>query len=123
MKKQWFLIRGVEYSTDFKFFLENQILTSKSSETFGQLKFCSRLESFVFGFIDVKFENDEIEIKSMCRSIHTKLLSGVFGEGVLVDDDLPRTLKCMECMWVGGQEELVDNGCPICKTDHYLESI
>ena len=79
MKTNWYKLRGVEYSTDFNFFKENQIVIVSSR---GEDHYNSRLESFVF-LIDVS--NDDLEkMKMNLQKIHSNLLQGVYGNGEFV---------------------------------------
>ncbi len=77
--KKWYLIRGVEYSKDFKFFLENQIFVIKRGNT---LSYNSRIEKFQF-LIDK--EIDEEQQIEKCRQIHKDLLNNKFGIGELIN--------------------------------------
>ena len=79
MKTNWYKLRGVEYSKDFNFFKENQIVIVSSK---GEDHYNSRLESFVF-FVDVtKGDLDLININ--LQKIHSNLLEGKYGNGEFV---------------------------------------
>lgn len=77
----------IEYSTDFNFFLENQIFVSKSGAKYS---FNSRLESFTFltKTAILRTANDynfsETEINELCKSIHYNLINGNYGEGEII---------------------------------------
>jgi hypothetical protein len=77
--KKWFLLRGVEYATDFKTFLNEQIFVVQRGNT---LSYNSRLESYQFA-LDV--EVDEEKQIEKCRQIHYDLLQNKFGVGKLID--------------------------------------
>lgn len=79
--KKWYLLRGVEYSTDLKFFLENQIRTVKSLQ--NHIQFFSSLESFRFFKSESNLTTDEIE--KLCVAIHKSLLNHRYGKGEFVD--------------------------------------
>lgn len=114
--EKWYLLRGVEYSTNFDFFLEHQIYVGSktkmnvdwnlteytkkgyeveenktfsremgkkvvSSRTVNVRNVLSRLESFNFGEVIGSISKETEQL----RVIHTKLLSGGFGEGKLID--------------------------------------
>lgn len=79
MKTNWYKLRGVEYSTDFNFFKENQIVIVSSR---GEDHYNSRLESFVF-LIDVT-KDDLDKVNMNLHKIHSNLLEGVYGEGEFV---------------------------------------
>jgi hypothetical protein len=85
-KKQWYrLPNGVEYSKDFKFFVENQIKIVKR----GKLhKFCSRLESKTFKEVEAMTSAGVLldsEIRITCAAIQMEIFAGKHGEGVLTD--------------------------------------
>ena len=76
----------VEYSTDYDFFKQNQILIVKSGSKY---QFQSRIESKVFHFqtaILRQFNNfSDTDIEGIIKQIHTEILAGKHGEGSLVD--------------------------------------
>jgi hypothetical protein len=76
--EKWFLIRGVEYSTNFKTFLNEQILVVNRGNT---LSYISRLESYQFL---LAIEDDEEKQIENCRKIHNDLLNNKFGIGKIV---------------------------------------
>ena len=87
-KKSWFRLNAkpdIEYSTEFDFFLKNQIATVKSNHT---VNFQSRLEVKSFDRKgDSNFPSHALtdeNIKVFCKEIHNKILQGEFGEGKLV---------------------------------------
>lgn len=90
--KSWFKLRSVEYSTDFNFFLKEQIMICKSHL---RHEFNSRLESFCFDLhflkhpvIPLTFYEDKMpekQIYDICKKIHQKLLSGKYGQGEFVN--------------------------------------
>lgn len=79
----------VEYSTDFKFFTENQLRIIKSGKNYS---FCSRLESKCF-LKTVAYNRTgelyEVDIQHHTHLIHKEILEGKHGAGVL--------LKFKEC--------------------------
>ena len=79
MKTNWYKLRGVEYSTDFNFFKENQIVIVSSG---GEDHYNSRLESFVF-LIDVR-KDDLDKMNLNLQKIHSDLLEGFYGDGEFV---------------------------------------
>lgn len=85
-KKLWYRInKDVEYSTDFKFFRENQIYIVKSGKRYT---FCSRLEAKQFLKINALSRNGELDAQSIdahCKGIHEDILAGKHGKGKLVD--------------------------------------
>lgn len=86
MEKQWYRISDtVEYSTDFTFFMTNQINVVKSNNMY---KFNSRLESKCFGIKHAIFGNycltDE-QIQEAIKEIHTDILNGKHGLGTLTN--------------------------------------
>ena len=88
-KKQWYKKPSkngaVEYSTDFKFFLENQISVSRSNFTYN---FHSMLEAKSFLLTKNVFGDREFSQKQIvqkCKEIHAEVLSGKHGQGEFVD--------------------------------------
>lgn len=84
--KQWYKLRNVEYSTNFNFFLANQVLLCNNEVSSN---FNSRLEAFCFlnnkspfNFSKTYTEDQILEI---CKSIHKKILAGEFGVGKFVN--------------------------------------
>lgn len=87
-EKSWFRLtsnKDIEYSTDFDFFLKNQIAVSKRGFTYN---FHSLLEAKSFfitkAVLRTNYEFSDSEIKDKCKEIHNKILQGEFGEGKLV---------------------------------------
>jgi hypothetical protein len=74
--KPFYKVREVEYSTDFKFFKENQVAIVKRGALYSVI---SRLESYTF-VETFKPQNDET-----LRTIHNKLLNGTYGKGICVE--------------------------------------
>ena len=84
-KKTWFKTGEVEYSTDLKFFLENQILIIQRGT---KHIFCSRLESKTFQTKLAYTRNgiiDDAETSVIIHQIHQDILSGKFGKGELIN--------------------------------------
>jgi len=84
-KKPWFRINAdIEYSTDFKFFSENQIRVVRTGTIHS---FCSRLEPKTFKKV-IAFNSkgimDDCDIISKTKEIHTEILAGQHGAGELV---------------------------------------
>ena len=84
--KQWYqLPNGVEYSKDFKFFVENQIFVSRSGK---QHSFCSRLEKKTFKNVTAINKSGimtDLDIELTCKVIHQEIFQGKHGQGTLVD--------------------------------------
>lgn len=91
-QKKWFRMNepvkakdDVEYSTDFKFFVENQIRVVRSGTKHS---FCSNLEAKTF---QVKFavnregRLDEADIMHTIKLIHQEILAGKHGAGEFVN--------------------------------------
>jgi hypothetical protein len=82
----WYQInKDVEYSTYFNFFLENQIIVSKSGKNYS---FNSRLEKKCFMVKTEITSNGTMDneiIKHYCRVIHNEILNGKHGTGILID--------------------------------------
>lgn len=75
----------VEYSTDFDFFISNQIWVSKSGITYH---FNSKLEPKNFKMIRNVFGDHTLtddDIKAHCQLIHNEILLGKHGVGKLVN--------------------------------------
>lgn len=105
----WYELNGVEYSTNFNFFIENQVFVVKTGfiklnegylksslrdkliinkkkdtptvYTIMSFKVCSRLESRSFEEIHSIDNSSQIED---IRIIHSKLLKGVYGKGKFI---------------------------------------
>lgn len=81
-KKPWFHINeDVEYSTDFKFFSENQIRIVRTGTKY---QFCSRLEAKTFKTViayNRKGILDEADIIYNTRLIHAEILAGKHHKG------------------------------------------
>ena len=79
--RNWFEVRGVEYSTNLRFFMEHQVAVVKT----GQLiSIISRMESYRFFLLSER----ELSIRGrreMIRQIHVDLLSGKHGEGKFIN--------------------------------------
>lgn len=71
----WYLVRGVEYSTNFRFFIENQICVVRDQQG---THFNSRLEGKCF--ISKGKMSDKEEV-NQCREIHIEILMGKHGVG------------------------------------------
>lgn len=89
MRKDWMIINGkkdVEYSTDFSFFLKNQLTVI---EEVTKVKFISRLESRNFKTISDTFNlgkcRSEKQQIDTCIEIHSDLMSGKFGTVEFID--------------------------------------
>jgi len=86
-QKPWFKLRGVEYSTKFEFFLENQIAIGRSNG--NDVTYFSRLEKQnFFSEKELGFYGQELKITdkiAKCKEIHKELLSGKFGKGQFIN--------------------------------------
>lgn len=92
MEKTWFKIKEplktkdvVEYSTDYRFFIENQVRVVRTGTRYN---FCSRLEAKTFKSLNEigrKGELNNFEIELRLKEIHSEILKGVHGEGELVE--------------------------------------
>jgi hypothetical protein len=84
--KPWYKIKDdVEYSTDFKFFSENQIRIVRSGT---KHIFCSRLEAKSFRITRAIFGNhtfSDAELIKASKEIHQEILDGKHCEGKFVD--------------------------------------
>jgi len=84
--KPWFRInKDVEYSTDFKFFSENQIRIVRRGTRHS---FCSRLEAKTFGVkLAFNYEGtlEGADLIVISQKIHQEILEGKHGEGKFVD--------------------------------------
>lgn len=85
-QKTWFRINAdIEYSTDFKFFSENQIRIVRIGKKHS---FCSRLEAKTFKE-QIAFNSegmmDDFDITSITKKIHQEILAGQHGQGELVN--------------------------------------
>lgn len=90
-KQIWFKMlsltgKEIEYSTDFKFFMREQIAFSSRGIYY---KFYSRLDGKRFRSLNTSLQGyrdftDE-EIEGICKEIHSEILSGKHGEGKLID--------------------------------------
>ncbi len=73
--KNWYHVNDeVEYSTIYRFFLDNQLLVSRSNNI---ISFSSRLDGTLFKELTLPFRNGESE-DSICREIHKNLLNGKY---------------------------------------------
>lgn len=83
--KPWYKLAGVEYSTDFNFFIEEQIVVASDDI---KCSFFSRLNGNLFTKLKaVNCFGIEVKhsIAEECKKIHTKLLNGEFGQGEFID--------------------------------------
>ena len=78
---------SVEYSTDFDFFLKNQISVFIDRSGYPTVNFNSRLESRRFDRIKniTRGEITEEEIVAKCKEIHKRLMNGEFGTPTFVN--------------------------------------
>jgi len=81
---------AIEYSTDFDFFLRNQILTVESNEDYPTVNFSSRLESRWFDrikntMLDGRGVITAEQITAKCKEVHQKLMAGGFGTPTFID--------------------------------------
>lgn len=85
-KKPWYKIsKDVEYSTDFKFFKEHQVVLYNQGTINN---FCSRIETKCFRTVTSVFSSGEIpqpDADLILMQIHREILSGKHGTGELVD--------------------------------------
>jgi len=85
-QKPWFKINAdIEYSTNFKFFSENQIRIIRIGKKHS---FCSRLEAKAFKTeiaLNSQGMMDDFDIISLSKKIHQEILAGQHGTGELVD--------------------------------------
>ncbi len=70
MTTKWIKIRNVEYSTNFNFFLENQIFIAKSGLNY---RFVSRIENYNFYNTLVLNELTKEKEKEICYKIFKNL--------------------------------------------------
>jgi hypothetical protein len=70
MATKWIKIRDVEYATNFKFFLENQIFIAKSGLNY---RFISRIEKHNFYTVLTLKELTKQQEKEICHKIFTNL--------------------------------------------------
>ena len=84
----WFQLNNnpeIEYSTNFDFFVKNQIAVVKSGRNYN---FHSRLEVKTFRRVSaILRQNHELsnnEINSITKEIHGEILWGKFGHGIIV---------------------------------------
>lgn len=86
MEKQWYKIKeGVEYSTDFDFFLKHQILVTAIRYNYI---FHSLLESKSFTQRKNVFGDGTIsdaQIMEICKEIHKEIFEGKHGVGQFVN--------------------------------------
>jgi len=78
----------VEYSTDFEFFLKNQIWTIHNNTGYPTTTFCSLIESKTFERVKnvLHFKKlSEQEVIEKCREIHNNLMVGKYGTPTFVD--------------------------------------
>jgi len=79
----WYKLREeIEYSTDFNFFLYNQVSATPNN---GYLKFNSRLEKKEFKLVRLKGEFDRDKMIEECRKIHEEILQGKHGKGTFTN--------------------------------------
>ena len=84
--KKWYRIsKDVEYSTNYEFFISNQLRLIKSG---NEYRFCSMLESKLF-YEEHSLAHDgsfkEEYISKICERIHKEILNGEHGKGKFVD--------------------------------------
>lgn len=81
--------KTIEYSTDFDFFLKNQIFTVTNNSAYPTINFYSSLESKWLGrlknitSISTPFTQEQVQAK--CKEIHQNLMAGKHGEPTFVD--------------------------------------
>lgn len=86
--EQWFSLVSqpcIEYSTDYDFFVKNQIAVWKSGNKY---EYNSRIESKCFKEERAVFGNYEFSeehIEKTCKQIHKEILEGKHGAGILVN--------------------------------------
>ena len=84
--KSWYKInKDVEYSTDFKFFSENQI---RIRRTGTKHSFYSRLEAKKFSEKNAFNRNgilDDCDIIAETQKVHKEILLGIHGKGEFVN--------------------------------------
>jgi hypothetical protein len=84
----WFRTeRGTEYSTDFDFFIKEQVLASVSREGFPTLKLICRQTGVIFLREKDVFRREEYDdktIKNKVRQIHKEIITGLKFKGELV---------------------------------------
>lgn len=83
--KDWYKIsENIEYSTNFDFFIKNQlgISVTGSKITFYSLLECKtfKIQIDTFGL-----KNNDNELNKIKKEIHDNLLNGVYGVGQLTD--------------------------------------
>jgi len=83
--KNWFKVGEQEYSTNLRFFKENQISYSKSGD---MISFFSRLEKKLFKEINIQDHRNELadnDLDKIIQEIHNDLLMGKFGKGIYIN--------------------------------------
>jgi hypothetical protein len=91
MKKWYYIKKDVEYSTDLKFFIENQVTYSINREGYPTLTVFSRLDGKVFhrgkNVLDTLNSKDiESEVPNIIAEVHKNLLEGkYYPDGKFID--------------------------------------
>jgi hypothetical protein len=78
--RNWFELRGVEYSCNLRFFREHQIHITRSGKV---VRFSSALESYLFKEL---IEGEDFhDYDKVIEEIHRNLLLGQYGQGKYVN--------------------------------------
>jgi hypothetical protein len=91
MKKWYHVNKDVEYSTNLKFFVENQVACVINKEGYPEISIFSRLDGKVFlkskdVLVNVVTCNVELKVPGLMAQVHKELLEGKFyPNGVLKD--------------------------------------
>lgn len=80
--KNWYMVRGEDYSSNLRFFREHQIGMSKSGNV---ITFYSRLEKYLFKELKVNKGSDVVEYDTITAEIHKNLLNGKYGQGKFIN--------------------------------------
>lgn len=83
--KNWFKLRGVEYSANIRYFKEHDLMISRSGNI---VKFCSRKETYLFKEVDAINASLELagyDEDKITEEIHTNLLQGRYGVGEFIN--------------------------------------
>lgn len=83
--KNWFKLRGQEYSCNLRFFKEHQIVYVQSGHI---VSFNSALEPYKFKEVNVLRNTNKIEgyeLDKLIEQIHKDLLNGKFGDGEFIN--------------------------------------
>ena len=76
--KNWYKVGDIEYSTNFRFFLEHQVFTDQKPHEFI-IKVISRLDGKQLGIIEAYKRDGSIEdinLKFKLKEIHQNILNG-----------------------------------------------